>query len=411
VSQAALDYVQSSAAVKALPAAEKLVLRQLAMLHKLEVNCAFAGIPDITTLSLIGGKDPQRQCRRILERLEKKGFILRHKSIRNNGSQTSNEYELLGLRAGTAVTEQMRQQVFTTPRTRVAAQLSLSLGDGAVVGGKEDDANGSDSSAVADETPNRSESLAVGKQREVSPHPRTPRVSSSPRTAKVSALDVVLEASKEVILPLPPLAVPVCAKSKSANQEQEQRTTASANATATTQAMPKAEAATRFAGETGMSSGWAGRVIPFRSSRDPEALRSRLDGIEAALFDETMRVLGECGVGPKSSNRRQRNAVEDALRARMDRETCSMAAAGEYLVREWEAYVGSTASLAKVVEARRFFAEGYWQNRSRWDWSLEAKARMVQSSKASVGMHDSARRHMDDQDRAKRQWEAERAQR
>jgi hypothetical protein len=385
VSQAALDYVQGSAAVKALPAAEKLVLRQLAMLHNLQVNCAFAFISDIATLSLIGGKDPERQCRRILQRLEKKGFILRHTSVRNNGSQTSNEYELLGLKAGMAVTEQMRQQMFTTPRTRVAAQLSLSLGDGAVVDGKERDANGSESSAVAGETPNRGDSLAVENDDEVSSLPRTPRCPPPPGRSGVSALDVVLEASKEVIPPYAPPAVPACAKSKSANQEQEQRTTASAKAKATTPVMRSAEVSMERGGEAGMS---FGRVIPFRRRRDAEAERAQLDGFEAALFDVTMVVLGECGIAPKNVTRRQRIAVSEALRNEAERSGENLSALGAYAINRWDEYLKSAWALWRVVGVRQFFAEGYWLEQSGhpWDWDKAALAERRNRGNAGIGM-------------------------
>jgi hypothetical protein len=174
-----------------------------------------------------------------------------------------------------------------------------------------------------------------------------------------------------------------CAKSKSADQEQERRTTASAKAKATTPVMRSAEASMERGGGSGMNSG---RVIPFRGRRDPEIIRAGLDGFEAALFDETMRVLGECGMGPKSVTRRMRNAVEDALRARMESEQCSLADAGSYLTERWDLYVECRHSLTNLVEARRFFAEGYWLDDRRWDWSLAAKEHLSRLGAARTGM-------------------------
>lgn len=393
MSQAALDYVRDSAAVKALPAAEKMVLEKLAMLHRLEVNCAFAPVADLARLCLIGGKDAQRQCRRILERLEKKGFILRHRSIRNNGSHTSNEYELLGLRAGTAVTEQMRQQVFTTPRTRVAAQLSLSLDGGELAGGTEcntngsessavvsevDGANGSSGSAVAAEVPNGSESSAVGlvvqKDDEVSAHPRTPMCPPPPGQPRVSALDVVLEARNELELPLPPLSVPECGKSKNADQRQERKATASAKATATTPVLRAPGASIERVGESGLSSA-AARVIPFRGRRlDAEQERAQLDGFEAALFDVTMVVLCECGIARANATRRQRLAVSEALREKALRSGESLSALGALAVNRWNLYLESAWALSRVVGVRQFFAEGYWLEKAGhpWDWNYAA---------------------------------------
>ena len=308
------------------------------------------------------------------------------------------------------MTEQARQQVFKTPRTRKAAQLTLSLlGD---EGETPSDANGGLLGSAVAEADQRNRGfglgcaedengeLACGKTEGVV---RLPPDNSChpPPGQQLSALEVSFEVVYEVLPPPTPAFVVDRCKSngKSAQQRQEQEQ-ATAKATATATAWP----------QTGMSSG--GRVIPFRGRpRDPETERAGLDGHAAALFDETMRVLGECGIGPKSMTRRQRVAVSEALVTRADREGCSLAAAGVYLVERRELYLQCRQKLTKLVDVRRFYSAGYCWDDRLWDWTIEAKSRMVEHGKASVGMYQGARRHMDDLDRAKAQWEAERAQR
>ena len=379
VSQEALDYVQNSPAVKALPGAEKLVLRQIAMLHRLEVNCAYVGVPQLTLLSLIGGKDPERQCRRILRRLEQRGLLLRHASTRSNGSQMSNEYEIPGMRMGTAVTEQMRQQVFRVPRTRVAAQLALSLGDGAIPDSSAD-TNRSTSLAVADSAVG-SVGLAVEKTPEVSSPPLTPRVSSPPLTPRVSALDVKFDVIFDRDLPLPPLAAVECGKTgngnrngNSADQGQKQEATARATATATTSAIAEALPQRECVGSPAQRP--PRRVLPFRRLRDAAAERERLDGFEAALFDVAMSILCHCGIAPKNATRRQWLAVSEALRDEVQRTGASLQDVEQDACKMWDDYThaGDEGMLWRVVGAREFFAEGYWRKASgrSWDWDKAA---------------------------------------
>lgn len=184
-------------------------------------------------------------------------------------------------------------------------------------------------------------------------------------------------------------------KSKSADQGQERKATASANATATPSANEAAVASTERVGEASLSSGPGFRVgsnvIPFgrRARRDADP-REGLDGEEAALFDETMRVLGACGIAPKNATRRQCNAVTEALRMHVAcNQDCSIAQAGTVATETWDAYLKahSQGLLWRVVGLQKFFAEGYWlENGHPWDWNASAVADRQRRINSGIGM-------------------------
>jgi len=148
------------------------------------------------------------------------------------------------------------------------------------------------------------------------------------------------------------------------------------------------------AGETGMSSGGAARtagakLIPFRGRRpDAEQERARLDGFEAALFDVTMEVLGECGIASKNVTRRQRIAVSEALRDEHERCGEALHAIAVLAVKQWELYLESAWALWRVVGVRQFFAEGYWLQKGGhpWDWDKAALAERRNRSNSGIGM-------------------------
>jgi hypothetical protein len=409
VSQDALDYVEGSAAVKALPGAEKLVLRQLALLHKLEVNCAFVGMETLARMSLIGGKDPVRQCRRIVERLEKKGFVVRHQSLAAGGMgvgrQMSNEYELPGMKVSTAVGEQLRQQVFKVPRQRVAAQLSLLTVDGAL--SITNEANGAKGLAVVDtqETVGGESSAVVelelrgtDVEKPVEENGKCPggvgRLGvRGEEDALVSALDVNLDVISEVITPLPPLKPVVAAdmcKSNDADQGRKAKATASARATATTSSLEAGEVSTESGGEARLSSGpgfrVGSRVVPFGGKRYED-----LDGLDLALREETVEVLRLCGVPPETSRRRQRMAVEAAIRLEVLRSGDAVAEVGALAVRQWRDYLRTSRMglLFKVVELRKFFAEGMWLDVGSWNYDSRVVKEQQRYRNAGIGAYRS----------------------
>jgi hypothetical protein len=193
----------------------------------------------------------------------------------------------------------------------------------------------------------------------------------------------------------PPAFVPACGKSQNADQRQEQTATARATAAATASALRGRRGDPgNGAGNTGQSLGGAaraaGNVIPFaragRERRDPEVQRAALDGEGAALFDETMRVLGWCGIAVKNTTRRQRDAVSHALRAYADEHGHSLARAGDDACRAWQEYLDAARQglLRRTVEARRFFEQGYWlSNGTPWDWD---QGELKQRRNAGIGM-------------------------
>jgi hypothetical protein len=404
VSQAALDYVLGDAVVKALPASEKFLLRQIAMLHDLRVNCAYANVVFLAEQTM----NSPRNCRRLLASLEKRGLLSRHAIERNNGSQTSNEYELPGMRVSTAVTEQARQQVFKTSRKRRASQLSLMLGDG----GDVLTTNRSDGLAVAETYANGSIGLAVATDANTGMDvveiggecpPPPDNCCPPPPGQQLSSLDVLLDVLSDVPLPLPLLETRSGGKTsngKSAWSEQKLEATASAKAKATTQVLQAPEVSTESVVEASLSSGAgresyapgfrvSGRVIPFRKRRmDADQERAQLDGFEAALFDVTMVVLGECGIAAKNATRLQRLAVSEALRDEAERSGENLNAVAARAVNRWNLYVESSWALFRVVGVRKFFTEGYWLDKAGhpWDWDKAALAKRRSQTNAGIGM-------------------------
>jgi hypothetical protein len=379
VSQIALDYLMSSDAVKALPGNDKLVLRAIALTWNPEVGCAFPNVAFLASQALLGGKDPERQCRRILERLEAKGFLVRHVSLRPNGSHTTNEYELPGMKASTAVDAQARQRVFKVPRTRVAAQLSLLMDDGAMVAKKKrSKTDRSDAKAAGS-----AEVETVEKFDEVSAQPRTPMCPPPPGHPEVSALEVVFDVALDVPLSLPLLKPVECVKASSTGQEQEQ-----ANARATTNAKTGASeaamASTESAGEPGTSSG---RVLEFRLPRQDrrrERLRVDLDGMDAAIFDEANDVLEQCGVPVDASTRRLRQTVGRAIERVVKLDACTIAQAGDVAVSRWQMYERDRdrGLLAWSFGMRNFFKLDAWLYPDKWPYRTKSQGRFD----ARVGM-------------------------
>jgi hypothetical protein len=392
VSQDALDFVRNDPRVKALPWVEKMVLSKLAELHRLEVNCAFADNRYLAEVCLVGGKDPLRTVRGILERLEAKGLILRHATVRSKGygrgSQIGNEIELPFVQAA-EVTEAMRQQVFKVQRTRVAVQMELIPADGTLkvkktkkqatgstdggfysAGVGSGDTNRGESSAVdaADGTNGSLDSavdvlraaLTLGNAVEtvveigenLPPPPEA--LSPPPPETKGSSLDDVLDDLGMSNTPLPLSCSPDCGKAKAPiNASTEARATASAKAKATTSATAEMSFGAGDAGEAGMSLG---------------AELVGLDGIDAALVIEAESVLRGCGIAQGSTTRRQRKAVMDALVMYSDGMDVSLGEAGDHAVMQRRMYLGRAEGMIHKVDVRRFFAEGIWLQ----DWTSPA---------------------------------------
>jgi hypothetical protein len=358
VSQEAIEFVRALAASpagKTIPQSQRSVLRVLAFRHRLEVNCAWAPVPDIATESLMS----ERSVQRALTAMEKRGLILRYRAVRPNGSQTSNEYEFPGMRS-MAVTAEMRQQVFTRARDRMPTQLGLCLGLEMVTEGElERDANGSQGSAVDCEQESThniatNEGLdgsvvgqdVCGNRREMSPPPVT-TVVTPPGDSMVSPLEDSFEDSLKRTPPLPRLIDVECGKAKAPiNASAEARATASARATATTSATVEMSFGAAGEGEAGMSSG-----------RD---LSGSFDGVEAALWIQAESVLRGCGIAPGSSTRRQRKAVMDALAWYAETMDVALNQAGEYACSQRRYYLNRAEGIVRKVDVRRFFSEGIW---------------------------------------------------
>jgi hypothetical protein len=329
---------------------------------------------------LLGGKDPERQCRRILERLEARGFLVRHHSLRPNGSWTTNEYELPGMKVSTAVDAQARQRVFKVPRTRVAAQLSLLMDDGAmVVKKKRSKTDRSDAKASGS-----AEVETVEKIEEVSAQPRTPMCPPPPGHSEVSALEVVFDVALDVLsLPLPLLGPVECVKTGLTGQEQEQanaKTTANAKTGASEAARVPAESA----GEPGTSSG---RVLEFklpRQERRRERARVELDGMDAAIFDQANDVLEQCGVPLDGSTRRLRQTVGRAIERVVKLVGCPIAIAGELAVSRWKLYERDRdrGLLAWSFGMRNFFKLDAWLYSEKWPYRTKSQGRFD----ARIGM-------------------------
>jgi hypothetical protein len=401
VSQDALDAVRNDPRVKALPWVEKMVLSKLAELHRLEVNCAFADNRYLAEVCLVGGKDPLRTVRGILERLEAKGLILRHAAVRSKGygkgSQIGNEIELLFVMAA-EVTEAMRQQVFKVQRTRVAVQMELIPTAGALkmkrtkkqatgstdggfysAGVGSGDTNRGVSSAVdaADET-NGSLDSAVGTVVEIGENLPPPPESMfpPPPETKGSSLDDVLDDLVMSHTPLPLSRSTDCAKASASapvNASAEANATATANAKATTSALGEMSFYAGDAGETGVSSG-------------AQEFAGKFDGIDAALAIEAESVLRGCGIAQGSTTRRQRKAVMDALVMYSDGMDVSLAEAGDHAVMQRRMYLGRAEGMIHKVDVRRFFAEGIWLQ----DWTsptYQPRSNRRNSLGATAGMH------------------------
>jgi hypothetical protein len=203
------------------------------------------------------------------------------------------------------------------------------------------------------------------------------------------------------------------AKGKSADQGQRPEATASARATATTSSPGAPGVSTESVGSAGLSSGpgfrVGDRVVEFAPSLRGRRVERELDGVDAALRDETTAVLARCGVAPEISTRRERAAVTAALRMRCDRERCCVSDAGRFAVAMWEQYLAAAGSgvLYVVVGVRKFFSEGLWLDSARWSYDRE---RVRQRSGAAIGtrQHADARREIAKLDEDRERWERER---
>jgi hypothetical protein len=366
VSQEAIDYVRAlvqSPAGKKIPQSQRSVLRVLAFRHNLEVNCAWPSVGDIAVESLMS----ECTVRRSLAKLEASGLISRHVSVRKNGSTASNEYELPGLKS-MAVAQEARQRVFKAPRERIAVQMELMDVDGVSSAAA---ANRGASLAVELMDVVGSEGLAVVSAVEIELRCEgTPyhHGDSPPPINMVIPLEDIYEDTLKELPPLPLLRDPQCVKTSGPEASSpvcldvaraEARTTASAKATATTSSNEAAGVPTERAGEAGMSSG---------TGRGRNGERERLDGLEAALWDEAEDVLWACGIARDAMTRRQRRAVMGALRYGMEAGQGSAEVAGEFAVRQWRSYLRQAEGMVHKVGVRQFYADGIWLQ----DWTSPA---------------------------------------
>lgn len=132
----------------------------------------------------------------------------------------------------------------------------------------------------------------------------------------------------------------------------------------------------------------SGRLLVFgerprrsREPRDPAAARARMNGEDAALWDEVTEVLRCCGVSPESSGRKQRQAIAEALRLAMrevrrsagEAPGLSIAEAGEMARARWKEYRSCGPLMLAPSGVTKFFASGEWLNPQLWRFSLEGQ--------------------------------------
>jgi hypothetical protein len=408
VSQEARDYVETAPEILVLRPAEKMVVRQIAVMYDDAVGCAYCSNGKLARMCMISGKDGGvRQLQRVIKRLEGKGVVARHMTVRaagmGIGSQFVNEYTFPMMKVSTVVTEQDRRRVFKVPRQRVAAQLCLLPLEGAMVATQP--VNRGDSPAVTDGDEKQANGDALrpagaaaggdgATKRAGRPVDFDAKCRGGGRhlgvvgegDTYVSPLDVALEVSSEKNHPLPP---PCSGEARKSNSNSNGK------------------------------NAWSGRrgTGGVREPRDWQAARALLDGEDAALFDEALAVLLHCGLPAESSTRSQRNAVTAQLGLQAERSGLSVAAVGQVARQRWSEYMGAARAerLYRVVGVREFFAGCLWLGEERWSWKQETAAEREDArrrAQASVGVtptrHDEGRRYMAEMDAAKRQWEAER---
>ena len=111
-----------------------------------------------------------------------------------------------------------------------------------------------------------------------------------------------------------------------------------------------------------------------RRARSASAVRQPLDGEEAAVWEETSRVLLACGVSPLRTGRKVREAVSEALMLEWLRSDVPMAAVADLAIRRWQEYAeaGAKGLLFAPLGVKAFFGGGEWLRPGMWHYDREA---------------------------------------
>ncbi len=403
----------------ALSSAERRVLKVIGELHRSEIWCAFPSMAQIGALAEMSVPHARRQ----VASLERKGVLRRISAVHDrHGSQTSNEYELVGLQA-VPVAQAARDAVFRFARSRQAIQVPLNRGGrkkkavagsvsppataqmavGAVYSPQRcDETSGAHEHAVPGQpsvlvlTPgvHEAEIAAAGSvfPPAIAVEKRPPMIAppnhhDCPPQSPRLPLELLSELYEDKYPPVPPLKLsqreenyPVMAKA---------RATASAEATATTPEGENAETEARPAEVSSSVPGRAGfrLVRGGRLPRDPagRALRrAGLDGTDAALHDETTEVLRQGGISPERCKPRLRQAIEDALRLRCELTGCSASAAGKLAVERLRSYREHGRFLRITWAPLDFFRDGHWLQPGTWPVDRRA---VHEARESNIGGH------------------------
>jgi hypothetical protein len=402
------QWAQSPAA-RGVKMAERSVLRAVALMVDAKVGFCYAPMAKIAEEALM---PDERQARRSIALLERKGLVRRHVSVRSRDrSQTTNEYELPGM-AGWDLRSGMRELD--------------GVGTGGVAEGAErvDQASTVQSAGLVQESTaearRRRQVFKIGRDRIAKDGPmqlplerrRRPNPNlegrglgvedgvdcpggpgqqvSAPPGQQVSARDVVVDVVFEDIPT--PTPIPGAGKvQKPLHDAKSREATAAATAAATTGAGEAAEAATGSRGRRSLSlararvAGEAGRAREADGANGFEfgtgASRLETGSREELLELEATRVLMACGIAPDASTRRLRAAVVDALRLRCEQtrvrdEPGIVGEAGDLAVRRWNEYSAAAGArrLTYVVGVRKFFAGGVWLNPAVWPFERTHRA-------------------------------------
>jgi hypothetical protein len=367
VSKAAWKHVRQLEAQRSdgLTGAEVRVLRAVASYHHVGVACSFATVAALAAEAQMS----VRHFRRLAGELCVKGVLRRHSAQRDcNGSQTSNEYELVGLDDAGASAE-VRSRVFNVKRTRrefqqtpKAVQMRLPKAAGHADEFRNADSFASLRNDKRDGEENQNTSLepapalckSVGFVRgegdTMSGEPRTP----------CPPVESYEEWNEGIETPYAPLC-----DAQGVDEKLPDRGDWPPGPAAEAHGAPVAGASRanvlRFPVRQRRRRGLQGGDAPV------------LDGFEHVLREETSRVLRECGVSPVSASRKTREAVSEQLRLRCESSGRGAGDVAHEAIASWAAYRSVAQVLAVTVGLRRFFVDGLVFDAKVWPWTREAR--------------------------------------
>lgn len=120
-------------------------------------------------------------------------------------------------------------------------------------------------------------------------------------------------------------------------------------------------------------------MLAFPRQRGRDELRSKLyasvrqtlDGEEAALWDETERVLVGCGVVPRNAGRKLREAISLALEQEWRIGDEPLAAVADHAIAMWMKYISLGMRLRVRCGLMQFFKSGEWLHEGRWRYDAQ----------------------------------------